>query len=397
MAASHPILIAGAGIGGLTTALALAQAGFDVAVIEQAERLEEAGAGIQLSPNATHILINLGLHDALMETIVAPREVRVMTARSAKPIARVPLGDTAAERYDSPYWVIHRADLQNTLFAAASTYSNIEFKLNSRIETLGARGDEIAVASRHNGIIFETRGCALIGADGLWSTVRARLGDETQPVFARRTAWRALVPAEYLPERYSEPVVHLWLGRNVHLVHYPVRGGRAINIVMIVHDLNERNGWTSAGQPADLIETLPDIRWAPEARTIFEAPKRWQTWSLFDRPVQQLEMSGPVTLLGDAAHPMVPFLAQGAAMAMEDAVVLADQLVQHQDDIPHAMRTYESLRQARTARVQTAARKQGRIYQMAGPGAFARNTVMRALSGRRMLTRQDWLYRWTPD
>jgi len=395
--ASHPILIAGAGIGGLTAAVALAQAGFDVAVIEQAEHLEEAGAGIQLSPNATDVLINLGLHGALKSAVVTPREVRIMAAGSAKPIARVPLGDVAADRYGAPYWVIHRADLQDALFAAASAHPNIEFKLGSRIETLGARGGEIAVASRHNGIIFETRGCALIGADGLWSTVRARLGDEAQPVFAKRTAWRALVPAFNVPDIYREPIVHLWLGRNVHLVHYPVRGGREINIVMIVHDSQPRSGWTSGGQPADLIEALPDIRWAREARAIFEAPKRWQTWSLFDRPVQHLDMSGPVTLLGDAAHPMLPFLAQGAAMAMEDAVVLSDQLVRQPDDIAQAMRNYENLRQARTARTQKAARKQGRIYQMAGPTALARNLVMRALSGRRMLARQDWLYRWTPD
>ncbi len=196
---------------------------------------------------------------------------------------------------------------------------------------------------------------------------------------------------------YREPVVHLWLGRNVHLVHYPVRAGRDINIVMIVNDTQQRSGWTSVGQPADLIAALPDMRWAREARTIFEAPKRWQTWSLYDRPAQQLQMSGPVTLLGDAAHPMLPFLAQGAAMAMEDAAVLADQLLQQPDDIAEAMRNYESLRYKRTARVQKAARQQGRIYQMAGPTALARNLAMRALSGRRMLARQDWLYRWTPD
>src|SRR2546429_5415646 len=229
-------MIAGAGIGGLTAALAIAQRGFGVAVFDQAQRLEEVGAGIQLSPNASRILIALGLGEQLRRHVVAPEELRVMNARTARILARAPLGAAAEQRYGAPYWVIHRGDLQAVLIEAARAQPGIVFHLGSRVEDFTVDVDGVAIVARSPARDFEDRGAALIAADGLWSTLRRNLGHSREPRFARHSAWRAVAPADAVAPELRVPAINLWLGSRAHLVHYPVRGGRLVNIVAIIRD-----------------------------------------------------------------------------------------------------------------------------------------------------------------
>lgn len=389
------VLIAGAGIGGLTAALALTRAGFRATVLEQAPQLEEAGAGIQLTPNATRILIDLGLGDELRRTVVEPDAIRVMAGSSAREIVRIPLGRYAENRYGAPYWVIHRGDLQIALANAARTTRDISLRLASRVEDYASHRNGVSVLARCAGEITQEQGIALIGADGIWSAVRERLRRQRDPKFRHRTAWRAFVPATNLAPEWQQPMVHLWMGMDSHLVHYPIKGGALVNIVAIVDDEWNEPGWSASGDPAEVLRRFARWSWADEARAIVAAPQRWQKWALFDRGAPA-GGSGAVGLLGDAAHPMLPFAAQGAAMAIEDAAVLAATLGQNADNPGKALRDYERTRRRRTAKVQKLARRQGRIYGMTGPEAWIRNMVMRRMGGQKLLARHDWLFSFKP-
>ncbi len=396
MASSRTVMIAGAGIGGLTAALAIAQRGFGVAVFDQAQRLEEVGAGIQLSPNASRILIALGLGEQLRRHVVAPEELRVMNARTARILARAPLGAVAEKRYGAPYWVIHRGDLQAVLIEAVRAHPDIVLHLGTRVEDFAMQEDGVTISARASEHRFEDRGAALIAADGLWSNLRRRLGHRRQPRFARRTAWRALAPAAALEPELRAPAVNLWFGTRAHLVHYPVRGGSLLNVVAIIRDNWREPGWSAPGERADILARYAAPMWSGPTRAILAAPQHWQKWALYDRAPLARWGKGAVTLLGDAAHPMLPYLAQGAAMAIEDAAVLAQRLADTRSDPAAAMRRYERQRRARTARAQRAARRNGIVYQLGGPGAFLRTLALSAIGGERLLARYDWLYGWTP-
>jgi salicylate hydroxylase len=391
---ARTVVVAGAGIGGLTAALALARQGFGVTLLEQAAQLEETGAGIQLSPNATRILLDLGLGERLRADAVAPDALRVRQARSGRTIATLPLG-RFEQRFGAPYWMIHRADLQAALVAAARSCPDITLLLGIRADDFAVHARGVTVQGRRaDGTAFDQRGAALVAADGLWSTLRARLGQAAPPLFRRRAAWRASVPADAVPPQFRGPAIDLWLGASGHLVHYPVKGGRLINIVAIVADGWDRPGWSEPAARADILERFPARAWATPARDLLAAPERWLKWALFDRPPATWWGEGPVTLLGDAAHPMLPFLAQGAGMAIEDAAVLAQCLGRSPDDPAGALRAYEAARRPRTARVQRAARRTGGLYQLQPPASLVRDLGMRALGGDRLLARYDWLYDW---
>jgi len=395
LAPARHVIVAGGGIGGLTAALALAQAGLRVTVFEQAARLEEIGAGIQLSPNAVRVLFGLGLRERLLPSVMAPQAIRVMAGGSGREIVRIPLGPDAERRYGVPYWTVHRGDLQAALAAAARATQDIDIKFGARVEDFAAHENGVTVQARTGQRVMDERAIALIGADGLWSAVRTRLQGRP-PDFNHRTAWRALLPAEAVVPEFRAPLVHLWLGGDAHLVHYPVKAGRLINIVAIVHDEWNETGWSAAGDRAEILRHFARWAWADVVRRLIETPEQWLKWALYERKTPFRGGAGPVTLIGDAAHPTLPFLAQGAGMAIEDAAVLADMLGRYLDDPPDALRGYEGARRHRTARAQLMSRRQGRIYGLTGPEALVRNLAMRALGGERLRARNDWLYDWQP-
>src|SRR6476619_3401963 len=244
MAPPRHVIVAGGGIAGLTASLLLARAGMRGPVLEQTAKLEETGAGLQLSPNASRVLIALGLRDRIESTAVKPLAIRVMAGGSGREIARIPLGDEAERRYGAPYWSIHRGDLQAALADAVRSELDATLELGVRVEEFAAHVNGVSVLGKRGTQVFDERGIALIGADGIWSTVAAGLRRQPPPTFRHRTAWRALVPADAVPAEFRQPLVHLWLGMDAHLVHYPVRAGSLINIVGIVHDEWNETGWT---------------------------------------------------------------------------------------------------------------------------------------------------------
>jgi salicylate hydroxylase len=365
-------------------------------VLEQAERLEETGAGIQLSPNAARTLIDLGLEDALRQHAIAPAALRILNLASGREIVRLPLGDFAKERYGAPYWMIHRGDLLAALGGAASRRLGITVKLGLRVEDFVTHPNGITVSAWGAHGLTDERGFALLAADGVWSRLRRRLGDAEPPRFAGRIAWRSLVPAREAAPEFREPVIHLWLGRDTHLVHYPVKDGRLINVVVITADTWNEPGWSTPTATASLVLRLAAADWAMPARTLVGLADTWLKWALYDRRPLRRWSQGPAALLGDAAHPMLPYLAQGAAMAIEDAVVAAHCLAKKPDDPTGAFRAYCAARRARTRKVQRLAARNGDRYHLAGLSRWARDAGMRAMGGKHLLAHYDWIYAWRP-
>jgi salicylate hydroxylase len=398
VASGRHVIVAGGGIAGLTTALCLSRAGLRATVLEQSPKLEETGAGIQLSPNATRILLDLGLHDYLASLVTVPRAIRVMSGGNGQEITRIPLGDAATARYGAPFWTIHRGDLQSALSAACEDALDVEVNLGLRLDDFAAHGNGVTVQSYRGRQVVDDRANALIGADGIWSHVAAKLERQRKPSFAHRTAWRALVPIDTMPDNMRGNLINLWLGVDAHLVMYPVRAGRLMNIVGIVHDEWNKPGWQAVGDRTEILRAFARFSWAESVRALIALPERWQKWALYDRSAPFKGGEGPVTMIGDAAHPMLPFLAQGAGMAIEDAAVLAACLNKNADDLPQGLRAYEAARAKRTARAQHVSRKQGKLYGQTGPSVLIRNFGMKLLGGERLLKRYDWLYSWrTPQ
>lgn len=395
MAASRTIVIAGAGIGGLTAALAVAAGGFDVIVVEKAARLEEAGAGLQLSPNASRVLIGLGLHERLAGTAITPDAISIFSADRGE-LVRLPLGEAASRRAGAPYWVMHRADLQAALLAQVTEHPGIALRLGCRFESFDDRADGVSVGLRDADGLSQTPALALIGADGVWSAVRGQLFPDARPRATGLIAWRGTVDADRLPRDATPPRVQLWMGPDAHLVAYPVSGGRQINMVAITSGDLSDPGWSAPGEAADIRSRFPR-QWPDAARSMIGAVAGWTRWSLVTMPDGGVWTRGAVALLGDASHAMLPFAAQGAGMAIEDAAVLAKCLGRAGDsslDIPAALARYASLRRARVGRVQRTARRSGRIYHLRGPLALARDLAITAIGARRLHARQDWIYDW---
>jgi salicylate hydroxylase len=397
VAVTRTIVVAGAGIGGLTAALALAAKGFRVVVMEKAERLEEAGAGIQVSPNASRVLVDLGLKPRLSGRAVTPESINIMSARAGGEIARLPLGEAASLRAGAPYWVIHRAELQAALQAAVNDHPDIDLRLGCQFEDVTKHAKGLTVVQRRGNVRQGELAVALIGADGIWSSVRNHLFPEVQPQFSGLIAWRGTLDATALPREYTSARVQLWMGSNAHLVAYPISGGRQINVVAVVPGTWNRPGWSAAGEAND-IKGAFGSRWPAIARMLVNAVDEWRRWALFTVPDFGEWSEGAVALLGDAAHAMLPFAAQGAGLAIEDAAVLANALGDSAGDntagIPAALKRYGKSRRARALRVARAARQQGRIYHLTGPLALARDLAIRTMGPHRMLARQDWIYDW---
>ncbi|MCC6946423.1 MAG: FAD-dependent monooxygenase [Bradyrhizobiaceae bacterium] len=391
MARARTILVAGAGIGGLAAAIALARAGFRALVLERAAHLEELGAGLQLTPNATRALERLGALEAVKRHAVAVQELIVASCDTGIELARASLDD-AVIRFGAPWLVTLRADLHRALHAAASDLVDIELELGTEVTDFAAHARGATALTTRTGKSKEQTGIALVGADGLWSNVRARLHGEELPDFPRLVAWRALVPANALPAVYAEPIVRLWLSHDAHVVHYPVAGGEQINLVAVFRDDWQSESWSAPAQIGDIPVAYDD--WAEMPRTLIEAASTFTRWALADRPPLKRWSEGRVTLLGDAAHPMLPFLAQGAGAALEDAVALSRH-VRHHGDVADAFRAYETERAPRTTRLQNAARFTGRIYHARGPLRWARDIKLR-WDAEKLIDRHSWIYRYRP-
>ena len=396
--ASRTIFVAGAGIGGLTAALALATKGFRVVVLEKAERLEEVGAGLQLSPNASRILIDLGLGPRLASRVVVPEAVSILSARAGGEIARLPLGAAASEAAGAPYWVVHRADLQAALAAEAMAHPDVELRLGCQFEDVAAHAKGLTVVHRRGDERRQDVALALIGADGVWSAVRHHLFPQVRAEFSGLIAWRGTLDARQLPRDHASARVQLWMGPGAHLVAYPISAGRQVNVVAVVPGTWNRPGWSAEGDPAELKAAFGPPRWPATARLLLNAVDGWRKWALFGVPEGIAWTAGNVALLGDAAHAMLPFAAQGAGMAIEDAAVLAKTLSEARPDGPGAiegaLQRYARLRRPRVGRVQRTARQQGRVYHMTGPLALARDLSIKALGPQRLSARQSWIYDW---
>ncbi len=386
MKADFRALIVGGGIGGLYAALCLAKTGCTVDLFELAPEFAEVGAGIQLSPNCTRVLHSLGLEQDLRAIGFLPQATQFRHWRSGKVISETPLGDELASRYGAPYYHVHRADLLGVLVKAAQHLANITLHTSARVQ--GFTDDSTSVTLTVDGVSHA--GDLLIGADGIHSLVRSELWGEQAPRFTGNVAWRTLVPAADLPKDLIRPMSTVWWGPGKHFVHYYVRRGELVNCVCVV----EKDGWEieSWTQQGDYEELKADFAgWHPDIQQLLEKSNRQQLfkWALFDRAPMTQWGKGRVTLLGDACHPTLPFMAQGAAMAIEDAAVLAGCL-QHGDEVSASLQRYEDLRRTRTAGIQNGSRRNAKVFHLSGVPAWLRNRAARAAGGRTM----DTLYRY---
>jgi len=292
---------------------------------------------------------------------------------------------------------VHRADLQAALLAQVEVTPDVELRLGCQFEDVTKHARGLTIVQRQGLTRQQDVANALIGADGIWSSVRHHLFPEVQPRFSGLIAWRGTLAATALPREYTSPRVQLWMGPNAHLVAYPISGGRQINVVAIVAGTWNRPGWTAPGEPNEIKQFFASARWPATARMLASAVDEWKRWALFTVPDDAEWHEGQIALLGDAAHAMLPFAAQGAGMAIEDAAVLAKCLAEGGSDaagVAAALRKYARQRRGRVAKIQRLAARQGRIYHMSGPIAAARDLFIRTMGGKRMLSRQDWIYDW---
>lgn len=391
---TQQLLIAGGGIGGLAAALAGQRAGWEVRLYEQAPVVSEVGAGLQLGPNATSVLREWGLLDGtLASTLARPRNLRVRDAVSGNELGCLRLGDAIAGRYGAPYLTFHRADLHAALLQAV-TRAGVRLQSGERIQEAHATAEavRVAVAGRS-----DIEGDALVGADGIWSRVRSSVVDDGPPAATGHLAWRGLARQADLPEPLRSQDVTAWLGPRMHLVTYPVRGGEWLNAVCVVQGRldGDVQDWDHAGDADALAAAVGPV--GPQVQERLRAMPAWRLWVLHDRPPMRgaHEMArGRIALLGDAAHPMRPYLAQGAGMALEDARELERVLAVADGrtiDVPTALRRYALNRWPRCAQVQRRSRANGAIFHATGPLRWGRDAGMRLL-GERLLD-LPWLYR----
>jgi len=386
---SFRVAIAGGGIGGIATALALAERGIASEVFERRAAFPEEGAGIQIGPNGTRILQRLGVAKHLQPYAATPDCLSVREGKTGRELTRLPLGAWIAERHGAPYWTTHRKDLHAALRQRAEATPLIELRTGVEVASFTSKSDGITAT----GTLGETMSAsALVCADGLWSGLRNEIGPGVAPQPVGKVAFRCVIPAGELPPEFTPNAVHIWLERGAHVVHYPVNAGRDIALVVIADDTLREPGWDTS---ASVEAVRGKVReYAPPLQALVAKANNWRCWSLYKMPPLDRWSKGRATLLGDAAHPLLPFLAQGAVLALEDAVTLAAALADRQSTIETSLQNYEQARRQRARRVVEASRRNGRIYHMAGAAALARNTTIRLAPPTRVMAGFDWLYGW---
>ena len=391
MTTTQQLLIAGGGIGGLAAALAAARAGWEVRLYERAAEFTEVGAGVQLGPNVTRILQAWGLEEELRAVAAFPDRLQVRNATSGADLGTLALGARALQRYGAPYATIHRADLHRILCMAAGSAPNVHLNLD---HWLAGYTDDGKVVTLNTVAGQQIEGDALLGADGVWSRVRQQLLNDGPPRVTGHLAYRTMLRQSALPAALRTAQVTAWLGPRLHVVQYPVRRGEWLNVVAIVHGhvYGDPKHWDHSANAAELRTRLAGATKA--LRDLVHAIPNWRLWALSDRPPMRSASEharGRIALLGDAAHPMRPYLAQGAGMAIEDADTLARVLDANPDDVPAALQSYANLRWQRNARVQARAIRNGEIFHLRGPMQVGRDLSLRLL-GEKLLD-VPWLYR----
>jgi len=382
-----PILIAGGGIGGLAAAYALARKGFSVRLLEQAEEFGEIGAGIQLGPNIFRALEKLGLKDKVLADAHVPPAQEMRDALTGELITQVPLGKEYFERFGQPYALTHRADLHAVYLQACQGSNLITLENNRRVVDHGDDGGGVTVRLDSG---EEIKGRALIGCDGMWSRVREKIVGDGKPRVSGHIAYRAVLRRADVPDDLWRPEMVLWAGPRTHFVHYPLRRGELYNLVAVFHSDHYEEGWNAEGSKDVLWRHFAMQR--PEVLRLLERIETWRMWVLCDREPIKEWSKGNVTLLGDAAHPMLQYLAQGACMATEDAVWLAEKVAATPDDLAGAFRAYQEQRYLRTGQVQIMARVYGEFYHARGVAAELRNRMLAARTPQDSYEGIAWLY-----
>jgi 3-hydroxybenzoate 6-monooxygenase len=391
-AGAAPVIVAGGGIGGLAAALALAQRGFRVQVLEQAAEIGEIGAGVQLAPNAFAAFDALGVGAQARGRAVYIDRLVMIDAVDESVVAEVPTGDAFRARFGNPYAVIHRADVHLSLLERVRAQRGVELRTSTRVVAFEPADDGGVVVFDAEGGAH--RGLALVGCDGVKSAVRAQtVGDEVR--VSGHVVYRAVVDVADFPEDLRWNAAAVWVGANCHLVHYPLRGGDQYNVVVTFHSRNPETWSVSEGSQEEVLSYFDGI--AERPRRLLQLPKSWKRWATADRTPIERWTHGRSTLLGDAAHPLLQYLAQGACMAIEDAVTLGRALAACDDDLDAAFTLYERSRVARTARVVLMTREMGRIYHAHGIERLVRNDLWRGRTPERTYDALDWLYGWTAE
>ncbi|MBX3575638.1 MAG: FAD-dependent monooxygenase [Rhizobiaceae bacterium] len=399
-ARSRQVIIAGAGIAGLSAALAFAQRGFSVQLYERSRRLEEVGAGIQLSPNATRLLGRFGVLDAVMPTAIKPEAIVLVDGKSLRRLAQIPLGEAAERRWGAPYLVVHRSDLQSALAARVTRDSDIALRLGAAVRDFTPHPHGLTASVDIDGRISEASGLLLVGADGVWSTLRAMAGHRAESRPTGQIAWRTTVrsdgPAGQAFAAIADAgMVTVFLHRSAHIVAYPLRGGGAVNLVAVTKGTIPAEMW--AARPEQQALDAIASRMAPGIARLVAAAGPWTAW-----PIHTVPSNAPwiatrgVALIGDAAHAMTPFAAQGAAMAIEDAYTLAERIAAARFDIAAALVAWEKQRRRRVSAVARRGRLNKLAWNAGGPAALVRNAYLRRASSDRLASGLDWLYGWRP-
>ncbi|MEY5099353.1 MAG: hypothetical protein RJA36_2072 [Pseudomonadota bacterium] len=385
-----PVLVSGGGIGGLAAALALVRQGFQVQVFEQASEIGEIGAGIQLGPNAFHAFDALGVGDKTRARAVYTDYMVMHDAIDEYQIGKIETGEAFRQRFGNPYAVIHRVDVHKSLLEGAVETGKVEFFTNTRIEKVEQdEATKVVTAIDQNGKRWT--GQALIGADGGKSVVRAQYVNDP-PRVTGHVVYRAVVEKEDFPDDLKWNAASLWAGPNCHLVHYPLRGGEQYNVVVTFHSRQQEQWGVTDGSKEEVESYFQGI--CPKARQLIELPKSWKRWATADREPIPNWVFGRATILGDAAHPTTQYMAQGACMALEDAVTLGEALRVTNKDWDAALQLYQKNRIARTGRIVLSGREMGRLYHAKGVERLIRNSLWKGRTQERFYDAIEWLYGW---